>query len=375
MIRLAGNFHCAQREHHPAATEFTPARTMNILFCSYVFPPSIGGIETVSQLLAEQFCRLGSTVTVITHTPGKEIDAEYKVVRRPSLKTLRKLACHSDIVFQSNISLKTLLPLFFIRKPIVIAHHGRMTRVNGRRGWQDILKRSLLFRCSNIAISGMVAADLPIKSVVIADPFEPSEFTRSQTGARDKDIVFLGRLVSDKGCDLALRALALLRQEGIMPSFTVIGDGPEMPALKQLTAELGLTGQVDFAGTIREGRGKIVARHKIMVVPSIWEEPFGVVALEGIAAGCAVVASQSGGLSEAVGSCGILFPNRDVAALASALKRLLADSSLRDRLIAGRDRHLEHFQPHFVAKRYLEVFANALRKWNRGSPATHDSEA
>jgi glycosyltransferase involved in cell wall biosynthesis len=335
---------------------------MRILLCSYVFPPSIGGIETVSRLLAEQFCRLGSTVTVVTHTQGEEVDEDYKVVRRPSPGKLRELARDADIIFQSNISLKTLLPLFFMRKPIVIAHHGRITRVDGTRGWQDHLKRALLFRCSHIAVSQMVAADIPEKPIVIADPFETSEFADSETGKRDKDIVFLGRLVSDKGCDLAIRALALLKQEGLRPSFTVIGDGPEMPALKRLTAELGLTDQVDFLGTVREGRGKIVARHKIMVVPSIWEEPFGVVALEGIAAGCAVAASSGGGLPEAVGPCGILFPNGDVAALASALKNLMTDTSLRERLIARKNEHLEHFQPEVVAKRYMEVFASVLRK-------------
>lgn len=335
---------------------------MRILFCSYVFPPSIGGIETVSRILAEEFCKLGSTVTVVTHTPGEEVDAAYNVLRHPTLKKLRELAGNSDIIFQSNISLKTLLPLFISRKPIVIAHHGRIVRVSGRRGWQDYLKRSLLYRCTNIAVSKMVAADLPVRSIVIEDPFEPGEFADPGDAAREKDIVFLGRLVSDKGCDLALRALALLKKEGLHPSFTVIGDGPELPVLKRLTAELGLAEQVEFLGTIREGRGKIVARHKIMVVPSIWEEPFGVVALEGIAAGCAVVASRGGGLSEAVGPCGILFPNGDVDALASALKDVITDASLRDKLISEKDRHLEHFQPEIVAKRYLEVFELVLQR-------------
>jgi glycosyltransferase involved in cell wall biosynthesis len=335
---------------------------MRILLCSYVFPPSIGGIETVSRILAEQFCKLGSTVTVVTHTPGEEMDAAYKVVRRPSLKKLRELAGNSDLIFQSNISLKTLLPLFLMRKPIVITHHGRLERVDGRQGWQDVLKRSLLFRCTNIAISQAVAADLPVKSLVIEDPFEPGEFTDPGGCVRDKDIVFLGRLVSDKGCDLALRALALLKKEGLHPSFTVIGDGPELPALKQMTMELGLTDQVDFLGTIREGRGKIVARHKIMVVPSIWEEPFGVVALEGIAGGCAVVASRGGGLPEAAGPCGILFPNGDVAALAQALKDVLTSASLREKLTAERNHHLARFQPEVVAQRYLEVFESAMRK-------------
>jgi glycosyltransferase involved in cell wall biosynthesis len=335
---------------------------VRILLCSYVFPPNIGGIETVSRILAEEFSRLGSTVTVVTSTPGEHIAASYEVVRRPSLKKLRELAANSDLIFQSNISLKTLLPLLFSGKPIVITHHGCITRVDGSRGWREHLKLNLLRFCSNIAISKAVAEALPVESTTIGNPFEPDEFTDTGKGVRDRDIVFLGRLVSDKGCDLAIRALALLKKERICPSFTVIGDGPEMPTLKLLTIDLGLSDQVVFLGTIREGRGKIVVRHKIMVIPSIWEEPFGVVALEGIAVGCAVVASQGGGLPEAVGPCGILFPNGDVAALASALKNLLTSPGLRDKLMAERNRHLERFQPEAVAKRYLEVFESAIRK-------------
>lgn len=334
---------------------------MRILLCSYAFPPSVGGIETVSRLLAEQFSRLGSTVAVVTPTPGEEVNPEYQVSRRPSLRKLRELARNSDVIFQSNISLRTLLPLFLMRKPIVIAHHGRIARVTGKRGWQDHLKRALLFRCSNIAVSQMIAADLPVNSVIIGNPFEAGEFTDPGESVRDNDIVFLGRLVSDKGCDLALRALALLKQDGLQPSFTVIGDGPEMPALKRLTAELDLDQQVQFLGTVQAGRGKIVARHKVMVIPSIWDEPFGVVALEGISAGCAVVAARSGGLPEAVGPCGLLFPKGDATALASALKDLLTNAQLRGRLTAQRTEHLEQYQPETVAKRYLAVFESALR--------------
>jgi glycosyltransferase involved in cell wall biosynthesis len=134
-----------------------------------------------------------------------------------------------------------------------------------------------------------------------------------------------------------------------------------MPALKRQTEALGLSDQVVFRGVMREGRGKEVAQHRIMVIPSIWAEPFGVVALEGIAAGCAIVASQAGGLPEAVGPCGILFPNGDVTALASALKELLTSDLLREELTSERGRHLERFQPETVARKYLEVFGSALR--------------
>lgn len=333
---------------------------MRILFCSHVFKPSVGGIETVGRLLAEQLSRLGVTVTVVTPVPGEEGPGDYQIVREPSLRRLLALGHNSDLIFQNNISLKTILPLFFCRKPVVVAHHGPLKRTTGERGWQDYLKLAVLPLCRHIAISKAIAATLPVQSVIIGNPFESSEFSRLEGTEHTKDIVFLGRLVSEKGCDLALRALWILKQEGVCPSFTIIGDGPELPNLMGLATELGVSRQVTFTGALREGRGNEVARHKIMVVPSSYAEPFGVVALEGIAAGCVVVASSSGGLPEAVGPCGILFPNGDPHALASALKRLLASSLLRDKLMEESARHLESFQPEAVAQRYLDVFQASL---------------
>jgi glycogen synthase len=333
---------------------------MKILLCSHVFAPSIGGIETVSAILADQFSRLGCAVTVVTNTPGGRVSAVYQVVRRPSLMQLYQLGRGADVIFENNISLKTFLPLLFSRRPIVVTHQTFVSNVKGGRGWTEHLKLGLLRFCRNTAISKAVARSLPVSSVVIGNPFEADEFNETGSARRSKDIVFLGRLVSDKGCDLVLRALAILKAGRIRPSLTIIGDGPEMSTLKQFTSEFELSDQVTFRGALREGRGREVAEHKIMVVPSTWEEPFGVVALEGIAAGCVVVASRAGGLPEAVGPCGVLFKKGDVQALASTLKELLLDSALREKLIGERKRHLAQFQPEVVAGRYKELFEKAL---------------
>jgi len=339
---------------------------LKILLCSHVFAPDIGGIETVSALLAAQFSSLGSAVTVVTHTPGGPVSSAYEVVRRPSLRKLRALTRQADIVFQSNISLRTLLPLLLCGKPIVVTHHTYLTRVDGRLGWRDHIKRALLSRCHNISVSKAIADELPVKSTVIGNPFDSQEFAawgaNDRDTQREKDIVFLGRLVSDKGCDLALHALAQLKAEGICPSFTVIGDGPQRAALERLAVELHIAAQVDFRGVVRESRGRELARHTVMVIPSIWAEPFGLVALEGLAAGCVVAASSAGGLPEAVGPCGLLFPNGDVKTMAAILKSLIVDAGLREQLLVERDRHLQRFQPGNVAREYLAIFESALSK-------------
>jgi glycogen(starch) synthase len=335
---------------------------MRILLCSHTFAPNVGGIETVGAILAEQFCRLGSTVKVVTNTPGDQGSADYEIVRRPSLTRLRQLGRESDVVFQNNISLKTVLPLLSCGRPIVIAHHGPLRRPDGKRGWQEYLKLAVLPLCRHISNSEAIAATLPVKSVVIGNPFETAEFAGLDESPRTKDVVFLGRLVSQKGCDILLLSFLILKQEGICPSLSIIGDGPEMPTLKRMTADFGLEDQVQFMGVLREGRGTEVARHKIMAVPSSYAEPFGVVALEGIAAGCVVVASSAGGLPEAVGPCGLLFPNGDASALASDIRDLLSNTSLQERLRSGGAKHLEQFQPEIVAKKYLDVFYPALRR-------------
>jgi glycogen(starch) synthase len=333
---------------------------VRLLLCSHTFAPNTGGIETVGKVLADQFSRLGVEVTVVTNTPGGHVSSSYNIVRQPTLRMLRHLARGADVVVQNNISLRTLLPLLSLRKPVVVAHHTWLTRSNGKRGWQDYLKLAVLPICHNVTISHAVAAALPVKSVVVGNPFDDEEFSSFQGSPRTKDIVFLGRLVSDKGCDLVLRSLSLLRDEGLCPSFSVIGDGPEMTGLRGLANDLGLSSQVAFLGSIQEGRSREVALHKIMVVPSRWAEPFGIVALEGIAAGCALVASSRGGLAEAVGPCGLLFPNGDVKAMALAIRDLLTNPRLREQLCQKSANHLEQFQPDVVAKRYLTVCQIAL---------------
>ena len=97
-----------------------------------------------------------------------------------------------------------------------------------------------------------------------------------------------------------------------------------------------------------------------MVVPSLWDEPFGIVALEGIACGCVVVGSSGGGLKDAIGECGVTFPNGDVAALTEALANLLTNPEQLDSYRQKAQSHLARHQPTEVAKAYLKVFEEAV---------------
>jgi glycosyltransferase involved in cell wall biosynthesis len=96
-------------------------------------------------------------------------------------------------------------------------------------------------------------------------------------------------------------------------------------------------------------------------VPSRWPEPFGIVALEGIACGCVVVGSSQGGLSEAIGLGGITFENGHCPSLAAALKRLLSDPALEESLRRAGPAHLRHFETSAVTRAYLQLMEEVVR--------------
>jgi glycosyltransferase involved in cell wall biosynthesis len=98
------------------------------------------------------------------------------------------------------------------------------------------------------------------------------------------------------------------------------------------------------------------------VVPSAWQEPFGIVALEAMDAGVPVVASATGGLAEVVddGETGLLVPPGDAGALADAIGRLVADVELRRRLGDGAARRIERYRPDAIVPRIEASYRRAL---------------
>jgi len=332
---------------------------MKILLTSLLFAPSIGGIETVSMLLAREFVAAGHSVKVATMTPGGSGEAYgFEVLRKPTFSQLVEAARWCDVYFQSNISLPLAAPLLIVRRPWVIVHHTWIPESKGFSGMNHRLKRLLLRFAHSISISRAISAALPVKSEVIPNPYDAALFHVRDSIARSEDIVALGRLVSDKGFDLLIEALAVLAQEECRPKLTIIGEGPEKEALIQSAKDRGVADQITFLGA-RTGveLAKELNRHRIAVVPSRWKEPFGIVALEEIACGCVVVGSREGGLSDAIGPCGPTFPNGDATALAQALSRLLKTPGLLLQYREHAEEHLRKHHPATVARQYLEFFS------------------
>jgi glycosyltransferase involved in cell wall biosynthesis len=333
---------------------------LNILVSSHAFAPSLGGIETVSALLAEEFVKLGHDVIIVTQSTGAGRQTEFGIAieRRPSLGRLRQLLKWCDVFWHNNLSIRTAWPALLVRKPLVVTHTGSYCRPPAGLDFVLRLKHAIVNRVTSVAISQYVASFFKTRSTVIPNPYDAQIFqARLPQSERKREFVFLGRLVREKGLDLLLEALSRLRQRNLRPQLTIIGTGPEQSQMEELTRRLELENQVQFRGAQRGAEvSATLNEHQTLVAPSRYNEPFGVVALEGIACGCAVIASSGGGLPEAIGPCGITFPNGDISALEQALERLMIDSAERERLIAEGPKHLSQFQPQVVAERYLKLF-------------------
>lgn len=322
---------------------------MRVLIVSYAFLPSIGGVETHSLMLAQELQRRGHEVVVVTATAcDAKPDFPFDVHYQPS--AWRLLAAHrwADLVLHNSMSLRFAWPLLVFRRPWVIVHQGEM-RPGGLRHWA-------VGRAANIAISQAVRDTVPGPAMVVPNAYRDSVFSCTNRGNRRYAFGFVGRLVSDKGCDNLLQALAILAREDLVPRCAVIGSGEEEAALKAQAQFLNVDPQVDFLGPKRDTE-LAAAMNEIdcLVVPSIWNEPFGIVALEGIACGCAVIGSQGGGLKDAIGPCGLTYPNGDVAALAAAMKRMLQEPDLAPALRGAAPEHLARHTPHAVVDAYLQV--------------------
>lgn len=319
----------------------------------------------MSHLLAREFVSHGHDVTVVTTTRAEAqgVAFPFTVVRAPSPVALLRIVSESDVVFHNNLCAQFAWPLLLIRRPWVVATRTWIRRTDGRITLRDRFKHAVLRAATVISISSAVADHLAVRSTVIPNSYRDDVFGLVPDVERAPgSLVFVGRLVEDKGVSLLLDALVKLKQKGMRPPLSVIGAGPLGDLLRAETVAKRIDRQVTFVGELR---GSALSRelnaHDIIVIPSVWDEPFGIVGLEGVAAGCVAVASSGGGLPDAVGECGLLFRNGDVDALADAIERLLTEPELVRSLRSHREGHLADHTATRMGERYLEVIEGAAR--------------
>jgi glycogen(starch) synthase len=194
-------------------------------------------------------------------------------------------------------------------------------------------------------------------------PVDDLDTLRSRFAAPDERLVLLvGRLVYEKGFQLALEALPGLIERVGNVRFIVAGSGTAEQELREQATRLGLDDHGTFVGWI--GDDVLHSLYRIAdltVVPSIYE-PFGLVALEAMASGCPCLVADTGGLREVVPNddVGLRFHSRDPDSLGEMAERLLTDAELRDRLVAEASEHVLTFDWADVARQTALVYRELL---------------
>ncbi|WP_114203164.1 glycosyltransferase family 4 protein [Janibacter anophelis] len=362
---------------------------LRIWLAPSAFHPSRGGVEELTLQLARDYQRRGHDVTVVVHHHPADLPVadvvegvpvrrvlfalpgahparllRHPVNLRRQLAALDAVGPRPDLVHVQCAS-NQVLPLSIWtglrRVPFVLTTQGEVTMDAGR-----IYKRSaqmravlrlgsrraaLLTACSRrAAADAATVAPRFAECVVVPNGVDPTQWT--PTPLPDAPVfVAWGRHVPQKGLDLLIRAFALVRAELPDAVLRIGGDGPEHEQLRVLAGP-----GVEFTGPLdRDGVQGLLAQARVAVVPSRLE-PFGIVAVEAMAAGRGVVWSTNGGLADATGGLGWPADPTDVNAIAAAMVR--AHREPVDPAAARS--HAESLSWSSIGERYLDLYRDLL---------------
>jgi len=355
---------------------------MRILLINSEYPPIGGGAGNASAHIAAQFDRLGHTVTVVTSRFGAHPHREQKggisVYRIPGLRRRQDRSnALEQILFILSASLWSLLQIPRFKPHVTLAFFGvpsgavawlirrlynipyvvslRGGDVPGFRPYDFHVYHRLVGPFLRIIwrhAAAVVANSGGLRQLAIAfDPhFEipiiPNGIDLHSYGTASRDwtlprLLSAGRIVHQKGLDLAMRALGGLKE---LPwEWHIAGDGPQMQALQALAKQLGIDNRVFFLGWMsREQLMRCYQQANVFLFPSRHEGMPNAL-LEAMASGLPVIASCVAGSEELVldGETGYLVPTEDIESLRTALKKMLSDPALREQMGLASRKHVE----------------------------------
>jgi glycosyltransferase involved in cell wall biosynthesis len=179
-------------------------------------------------------------------------------------------------------------------------------------------------------------------------------------------VLYAGRLERLKGVQYLLQAFVQVREKVPSARLVVAGTGNYHAVLEELSGALGLSDVVEWKGHVSQAvLRELYAESAVVVVPSVWPEPFGKVGIEAMGVGRPVVASDVGGIREWLedGVTGYVVPPADPACLADKLCIILGDEAVRERMAKNAQLRAQKFS--------LDVFMEALMHLHQVCIETH----
>jgi glycosyltransferase involved in cell wall biosynthesis len=369
---------------------------VNIVLYTFPFAPQIGGLERLTENTARRLTARGHQVTVVTDTPAARPDAHpFRVLRRPALAALVAAIRRSDVVHLNGFDASVFACAAFFRRPIVWQHidydtvdprglcsrYGRSCDFRLRRCWQCLRSdhsrlgtlRALAAFAAKVIASRFVRVNLVAaayaarrlrlpRARLVPLGADLSLFSPADAPEGSFTVLFSGRHVPAKGCDVLVRAVAICRDRGLPVRTVIAGDGPHRSSSEQLAASLSLNGSVTFTGFVADGDlVKLIQASSAVVVPSTNDEYYCLAALEAMSCGIPVIASDAGSLPEILGSSGLLFPPGNAQALADRIERVFNDADLRRKMREDGRRRARELSDEQMVGAYEDVYRGVAR--------------
>ncbi len=239
---------------------------------------------------------------------------------------------------------------------------GASSAVNAVEAWLAYRSTAQIC-CSRFMMRELLEGLDPTNVELIPNGVDPRVWEPSGAITREPLVLAWGRVQYEKGFQVLAQAMALLR--GRVPGIrcVIAGRGSYLPELQSQVDIEGVSDLVNLAGFVPDDELRsLLHRAGCVVIPSLYE-PFGIVALESLAAGAPTVAARTGGLAEIIEGtdAALLFEPGNARGLADAIERVLTDDGLADRMqSAGRDVLRSRFSWDAIATSTIAVYERAI---------------
>jgi len=367
---------------------------MKILYWTPLFWPEIGGIEIASAGLLQALSEKKHRFVVLTSHGRMKLkdESSYKgipVYRFPITSALNKkdLSQIKQIINKAgeikdrfkpdliHVNFGGPAPVSYLHMktnqnsemPFILSLHNSVRGMDCGRNTimgEMFRKSSWITTCSEAMTEDVrqIMPSVSNKTSTVYYGLEMPKINRTSLSFNRPHILCIGRVVEEKGFDLALEAFSLIKHSYPELKMTVAGAGSFLSFLKKQSLKLGIDNKVDFTGEIPPSSvPEMINKASLVVVPSRWREAFGLVALEAAQMGRPVIAADVGGLKEVVvdKETGLLVEKENPKALADALNYLLKNPVKAEQMGLAARRRAQTF---FGLSRYSEFFLEIYKK-------------